>query len=262
MQIMRFQNRFLLTLLLTVVLSMMLALSALAGEGDGNGGGQGVPLGLDSSTPADGQTGVALQPEIKLTFNKNVIFLGIRDANKNCFSLISSTGSNVPIEVIMADDQIEFEKRRDIILHPLQALKPGTAYLVKISPQLQAKNGTSLGREVTVEFVTAGTAAVSPQPVPAAPAANKEQPDNSQASSKPEEKTAVTNDKTQASEIEKTEMVKENKIETKAEQQPASQVEAKTAKKQDNSYSAYLIAAGLILLAALGYIYYKKRNTK
>lgn len=257
------KSKVLVVAILTLIASLLMIMPVLADEGDASGGGQNIPLGLDYSSPTDGQTGVTLQPEIKLTFNKNVIFLAIRDANKKCFSLITSTGSKVAIEVIMADDQIEFEKRRDVILHPLQALKPGTAYIVKVSPQLQAKNGTSLGHELTVNFVTAGTAEVSPPLVPTAPTTpttDEEQPDDNQTISKPEDETIVANDKPETKETENTEIIKENKIETKAEQQSTRQVEAKSAKEQANSYPAFLIAAGLILLAALVYIYFRKRK--
>lgn len=144
-------------LVLVVLGCMLLALPAMA-EGDGSGGGKNIALGLDSSFPSDGQKDVSLTGDIKLTFNKNVIFLGIRDANKTCFSLISADGSRVPVEVIMADDQtVEgFEQRRNIAVRPLQELKPGTGYVVKVSPRLQAKNGMSLGREISINFVTAG----------------------------------------------------------------------------------------------------------
>jgi hypothetical protein len=85
----------------------------------------------------------------------------IRENNQKCFSLSTKDGSQVPIEVIMADDQTPegFEKRRDIGIRPLQPLKPGTAYVLKVSPELQAKNGMNLGSEAQVNFVTAGAAA-------------------------------------------------------------------------------------------------------
>lgn len=254
---------------LVLMAILLMIMPVLAGEGDGSGGGQGVPLGLASSTPTDGQTGVALQPEIKLTFNKNVINLAIRDANKNCFVLVSSAGSKVPIEVIMADDQIYPEEKRNVSLKPLQSLKPAATYFVKISPQLQAKNGTSLGHEVTVKFVTAGSAVVPPQPSPAPvpPARVEELPSDQQTSSEPDNKTANISDKSQTTTTEKNEMTKGNKIETKLKREPASskQVEEHStplSQNQENSYAAYLIAAGLVLLAALGYVYFKKRNLK
>lgn len=263
------KSRILVVAVLVLIASLLMIMPVLAGESDGTGGGQDIPLGLASSTPADGQTGVALQPEIKLTFNKNVINLAIRDANKNCFALVSSAGSKVAIEVIMADDQIYPEEKRNVSLKPLQALKPATTYIVKISPQLQAKNGTSLGHEVTVKFITAGTAVVSPQPAPVAPTTVPKQPADTQASSKPEEKSAVTNDKPETTELKKTEITKENKIENKAVPESSQQVKDQSTKQalpltknKTKSYAVYQLAAGVVLLAAAAYIYIKKRNMK
>ena len=243
---------------------LLMALPALAGEGDGSGGGSTVLLGLASSTPANGQTGVELQPLLKLTFNKNVINLAIRDANKKCFTLVTSAGSVVPIEVIMADDQLYPEEKRNISIKPLQALQPGTAYTLKISPELTAKNGTSLGHVVTLNFVTEGTAT-------AAPTAPETQPDDS-ATASTAENNAAESGQTITSETEKTGDVKtevkentdlqttseintDNQVKDQPVQQPAP-----IAEEQQDSYTIYLLAAGIALLAASGYAYYRKRN--
>lgn len=52
------------------------------------------PLILVSSLPADGQKDVAVDPVIKLTFDKNVIDLTARDNNRPCFTLASTVGKN------------------------------------------------------------------------------------------------------------------------------------------------------------------------
>lgn len=78
--------------------------------------------------------------------------------NKKCLALYAADGSKIPVEVIMADDQIEPEKRRDIQLKPLQSLEPATSYTIKISPELRSKSGVTVGREITVSFTTAGAA--------------------------------------------------------------------------------------------------------
>lgn len=141
--------------LAAVVLSLLTALPALAGNGDGTGGGKGNPLSLVSSTPAGGQKDVSLPVEIKLTFSKNVVHMSVNDNNRNCFSLTTSAGSAVPVEVVMADDQIEPEKKNDVVLKPLQSLQPGTEYVVRISPELQSKSGVTLESQVSVAFTTA-----------------------------------------------------------------------------------------------------------
>lgn len=145
--------------LAVVVLSLLTALPALAGNGDGTGGGKGEPLRLVSSTPAGGQKGVSLPVEIKLTFSKNVVHMSVNDNNRNCFSLYTSAGSAVPVEVVMADDQIEPEKKNDVVLKPLQSLQPGTEYVVRISPELQSKSGVTLESQVSVAFTTAAAGA-------------------------------------------------------------------------------------------------------
>jgi len=245
-------------IILAVIGCLLMALPALA-AGDGSGGGQGVPLGLDSSAPADGQKDVPLTGDIKLTFNKNVIFLGIKDANKTCFSLIAAGGGNVPIEVIMADDQTPegFELRRDISIRPLQQLKPGTAYAVKISPQLQAKNGTSLGHEVTVNFVTAGSASQAVETKPVSATGQEPAKTNQTAATTVEKNTAVSGSEPNSSttEITQTLEVKEQPAEEKS---PVSE----PGQNNQKSNAIYGVAAGLILLAALGYVYFRKRNIK
>ncbi len=158
-------------LIMFLLLSCVLITTAVWAEdsGDGSGGGRSVPLGLDYSAPVDGARDVSLTGDIKLTFNKNVIYLSIREENKTCFSLIERGGAKIPIEVIMADDQTPegHEKRRDITIRPLEKLKPGIEYTVKVSPELQAKNGTSLGHEVKLSFVTAGVAVTEKnEPIP------------------------------------------------------------------------------------------------
>lgn len=142
-------------LVLSMVLLALMSMPVLAGNGDGTGGGQGEPLRLDSSSPYNGQSGVPTDVLITMTFNKNVINMTVSENNRNCFSLCAADGSKVPVEVIMADDQIEPEKKRIVSLRPLQELKPGAAYTVKVSSALQAKSGVTLGSDLAITFITA-----------------------------------------------------------------------------------------------------------
>lgn len=142
-------------LLLVLLLSLAIAVPALAADGDGTGGGQSQPLALLSSTPADGQTDVPLDTAIVLGFSKNVINMSVNENNSQCFALWDG-GQTVAINVEMADDQIYPEKKREIVIVPLQPLQEGTTYTLKIAPQLQAKNGMTLEQEVQVVFTTAG----------------------------------------------------------------------------------------------------------
>ncbi len=266
------QKARILSIFVLLALSCILMAVPVLAAGDGSGGGQGVPLGLDSSIPSNGQKDVPLTGDIKLTFNKNVIFLGIRDANKTCFSLIASDGSKVPIEVIMADDQTTegFEKRRDISVKPLQRLQPATAYVVKVSPQLQAKNGTSLGHEVTVNFVTAGVAAKPVEPAPVIDT-GKDQAGANKPTSTPTESTATVNSESIQPAAEKTQTA-EGKVQaaedkTQLSEEKKSPTEDKSlatepVKTKKVSNRGYALAIGLLLIAGVGYSYSRKRNKK
>lgn len=152
-----------LALIMLCCLFITLPVWAAGGSGDGSGGGQNVPLGLASSSPADGATGVAVTTQIKLTFNKNVINMSVKDNNLKCFTLISN-GQQVPISIVMADDQIQPEYKRLVTIVPQQPLKAGSQYTLKIAPELQAKSGAVLGQEVNVDFTTAGVSGGSVAP--------------------------------------------------------------------------------------------------
>ncbi len=127
---------------------------AAGGSGDGTGGGQDEPLELVSSTPADGAGGVAVDTEIRLSFSKNVINMMVKDANLECFSLYAGN-EPIAVKVKMADDQIEPEYKKDVVLVPVESLKPGTSYTIKVDPELKSKSGVTLGEELKLGFTTA-----------------------------------------------------------------------------------------------------------
>lgn len=141
--------------LLSVMLIFASNAQFIAGQGDGSGGGQDQPLSLLSSTPADGAQDMAVDTQIKLSFNKNVVNMTVKDNNQKCFTLTADNQA-VPFDVIMADDQVQPEGKRDVILRPRNGLSAGTKYLITISPMLQAKSGVVLGHEVKIAFSTAG----------------------------------------------------------------------------------------------------------
>lgn len=144
--------------LLLIFLSLLLLVSPAGadnGKGDGSGGGQDNPLSLVESKPAPGDESVAVDGEIWLLFNKNVVNMTVADNNRSCFSLVDSQGNKIPINVNLPDDQINPELKRQIFIQPLSSLAADMAYILTISPQLQAKNGTSLGVEGKISFTTA-----------------------------------------------------------------------------------------------------------
>lgn len=130
-----------------VVIAILLIASAALFAGN-------KPLLLDSSDPADGATGVSAAAEPLLVFSKNVVNFSIADANKGCFSLESAAGEEVEIEVVMADDQMHPEQKRNIRIVPAEELAPDTEYLLTISGDLQAKNGNTLGEDLVIRFTT------------------------------------------------------------------------------------------------------------
>jgi LPXTG-motif cell wall-anchored protein len=145
---------------LLVVFMALTVLPGWAADGDGTGGGKGEPLSIVSSNPYDGQKDVALPLLITMTFSKNVVNMTVIDNNLKCFSLYTTAGTMIPIDVIMADDQIEPENKNDVSLKPLQELKHDTAYTVKVSSALKSKSGVTLADDLTITFTTVkGTAA-------------------------------------------------------------------------------------------------------
>lgn len=245
----------LLAILVTVLLGCLLASLPVLAEntGDGSGGGQDIPLDMVSSSPADGQEDIPINGDITVSFNKNVIYLLIRDANKTCFSLLTADGTKVPVDIIMADDQTPegFEQRRDVIIRPLHELKPGTAYIVKISPELQAKNGMSLGHEDIIHFVTDGNVY---QPADTEPVADTTKPQANPDKSAGENNPATSGESisTPAKDIQTSE-------ETVQPSEENSDPDGPAPDKQMLSMN-YILAAGLILLSALGYVFSKKRK--
>lgn len=141
--------------LLIVFLCLIVAVPVLAENG--SGGGKNNPLSLESSLPSDGQEGVVLDTQIKLSFSKNVVNMSVKDNNLQCFKLLKGD-ETVEFEVQMADDQIEPEGKRDIILIPKDNLQANAEYTVVVSSELQSKSGSTLGREMKIRFKTADSA--------------------------------------------------------------------------------------------------------
>ncbi len=120
------------------------SMSAAAFAGDGSGGGPNSPLALVSTS--------ASSTEIKLTFNKNVVSDTVKDKNKACFTLTDASGESFPFQVSMAGDQPGSDSSRTITLQLQKEFAPGTTYTLKISPELQAKNGATVGKTITIRL--------------------------------------------------------------------------------------------------------------
>lgn len=254
----------LLILLLTLLLSALLAIPVLAGDGDGSGGGQGVPLQLAASSPSNGQSGVAVTAEIKLTFNKNVINMTVKENNQKCFSLTSADGKNIPIQVIMADDQINPELKREVGIKPLQVLESGTTYTLNIDGKMQGKSGAVLGSDVKIAFTTGGTEKTdegsngstikeTQETVPEEDTAKT--PDSTVTSDSTKQTDSTVKTEEQPSDNEKTvastdEKETQNETEAVAEQKTA-----------DGGGAPWLIVVlVVVLIAGTGYAFYLKRK--
>ena len=136
---------------ITCIIAAVLVLTVLCGTalaGD-------KPVSLDTSSVEDGQTDVPVDVVIELVFTNNVINASVRDNNAACFSL-ESGGKTVPIDIIMADDQIEPNLKRIISVAPVSSLEQGKRYTLVISGSLTAKNGNSIGEDTAITFTTAG----------------------------------------------------------------------------------------------------------
>lgn len=109
---------------------------------------------------------IPTEPQFIVQFDKNVVNSAIWEHNSKCISLITTDNENVPLNVTRVDDAVDFAQRQNIFVQPVQPLRPGTAYDLKISPDIKAKNGATLGREISVSFKTREEVPVQP-PQPA-----------------------------------------------------------------------------------------------
>jgi hypothetical protein len=138
-------------ILVTVLVLVMGASAALAGDD---------AVTLDTSSVKDGQTDVPVDVVVELEFTNNVVNKSVADENAACITL-TSQGEEVSIDIGMADDQVEPNKKRTIIVTPVEKLAEGTLYELKISGELSAKNGNKIGEDIIISFITAGEAANS-----------------------------------------------------------------------------------------------------
>ncbi len=152
--------------LIAFFLLLSFAVSAFAegGNGDGTGGGKDKPLALETSSIANGAQNVSLKPEIVLNFNKNVVHFTVRDNNMKCFSMTDEGGGNVPVNVIMGDDQVDPSIKRIVTVTPKSSLEPGTVYLLKISKNLTSKSEVTLGKDLYISFTTQEPKTTVPAP--------------------------------------------------------------------------------------------------
>jgi hypothetical protein len=113
---------------------------------------------LELSSIQDGETDVPLNPRLTFRFSNNVIAADIRGPNAAQFTLSDAGGANIPINVIMADEQLERELRNYIHVEPVASLSPGTTFTLTIGAALEANNGNTLAGDITFTFTTVAAA--------------------------------------------------------------------------------------------------------
>ncbi len=147
-----------------VFIMLIFIFSAFAEGGDGSGGGKDVPFQFVSSSIPNGAEDVETDTDIVLLFNKNVVNITVRENNMKCFKLKDSGGRGIPVDIIMGDDQVEptQEVKRTVTVKPKSDLSSGETYLLIISKDLQAKNGSYLGKDTYISFSTAAGSSSRP----------------------------------------------------------------------------------------------------
>ncbi|MBT3319735.1 MAG: hypothetical protein HN948_07535 [Clostridia bacterium] len=132
-------------LIVIVLVLVVLSSSALAEDN---------AVALEASSVADGQSDVLVDVVIVLEFSNNVVNAAVAQNNASSIALRSG-GQGVPVYIEMADDQIEPEMKRTIIVRPAEILEEGASYKLIISGALSGKNGNTLGQDITISFTTA-----------------------------------------------------------------------------------------------------------
>jgi len=92
------------------------------GLADGSGGGKEDPLALATANPALNATDVPVASPITLKFNKNIAYTTVRDGNLKAFTLWESN-TQIPVDITMADDQLEPDRRNFVTVTPKPHLK-------------------------------------------------------------------------------------------------------------------------------------------
>ena len=125
------------------------------GNGDGKGGGGKIGLAIEVSSPEDGETGVALMPQIVCSFSHNVIAGKLAESNLALLSLETTDGEKVEVETWVGDETVDPELRTQLFMKPKAELAPETQYTVRVGAGLQSKNGMVTKEDETFQFTTA-----------------------------------------------------------------------------------------------------------
>lgn len=109
---------------------------------------------LTATYPTDGDEQVATDVIINLEFNKNVVNMKVKEHNLKSFKMFDEDGKIIPLEIIMADDQLYREKRREIKIKPVAELQPERYYTLVVHSNLMSKSGDRLHQPSYITFRT------------------------------------------------------------------------------------------------------------
>jgi len=123
------------------------------GTGDGSGGGKDDPLALVSADPDVNAEAILVGSTFNLEFNKNIAYVTVRDNNIKAFTLWDGS-TQVPVDVTMADDQLQPDLRNFVLIIPKEDLKSGTTYTLKVDNTLVAKSGAVLAEPMELTYTT------------------------------------------------------------------------------------------------------------
>ncbi|WP_028971887.1 hypothetical protein, partial [Sporomusa ovata] len=101
-------------------------------------------------------TTVPLRPTIKVLVDKNIVTDTVWPNNQTCFTLQDASGTNVPINVTMIPDTVNFSERNNAFISPLNDLVAGKSYRLIVSGNLTAKTGVKMKYDKVVNFTTLG----------------------------------------------------------------------------------------------------------
>lgn len=135
---------------------MMLSITAQAAGGDGTGGGKAEALTVESASVEDGAV-LAPEDAITLVFSKNVVNSSVKETNLPLFTVTDDSGAAVEITVTMADDQIEPDKKNDVVIAPADTWAEG-AYTLTAQAGITSKSGDVMEQDYTLTFSVAAAA--------------------------------------------------------------------------------------------------------
>lgn len=167
-----------LCIFLILILMFPAAVFAEGGDGSGSGGKDAVSVG---STSVEDGASIGPEDPITITFTNNVNNQKVRETNQALFSLADENGNPIEIDVVMYDDQVEPEHKRDITIVPVAPLAAGK-YTLTAHAGITAKNGSSMAEDFILTFTVsasgsqAETIAATEEPTPAPTAEPTKEP--------------------------------------------------------------------------------------